>query len=38
MAVPLDYDGNGLQDFLVLNGRPWPISGPVQLIAFFPGS
>jgi hypothetical protein len=37
-AVPLDYDGNGLEDFLVLNGRPYPIRGPVQLIAFFPGS
>jgi hypothetical protein len=37
-AVPLDYDGNGLEDFLVMNGRPYPIRGPVQLIAFFPGS
>ena len=37
-AVPLDYDGNGLEDFLVFNGRPYPIRGPVQLIAFFPGS
>jgi hypothetical protein len=37
-AVPLDYDRNGLEDFLVLNGRPYPIRGPVQLIAFFPGS
>ena len=34
----LDYDGNGLTDFLVLNGsRPDKESspGPVQLIAFF---
>ncbi|CAN5171720.1 hypothetical protein BH20ACT24_BH20ACT24_01640 [soil metagenome] len=30
----LDYDGNGLTDFLVLNGQKSP--GPVQLIAFFP--
>jgi hypothetical protein len=35
-VVPIDYDRNGLTDFLVLNGRPWPYSGPVQLIAFFP--
>jgi hypothetical protein len=34
-AVPFDYDHNGLDDFLVLNGRPWPKEGPVQLIAFF---
>ena len=37
-VVPLDYDGNGLTDFLVLNGwRPDKGSrqGPVQLIAFF---
>jgi hypothetical protein len=33
-AVPLDFDANGLTDFLVLNGRPWPNRGPVQLIAF----
>jgi hypothetical protein len=37
-VVPLDYDGNGLTDFIVLNGsRPDKESrpGPVQLIAFF---
>jgi len=37
-VVPFDYDGNGLTDFLVLNGhRPDAESspGPVQLIAFF---
>jgi hypothetical protein len=32
---PLDYDGNGLTDFLVLNGEGSNM-GPVQLIAFFP--
>jgi hypothetical protein len=35
-VAPIDYDRNGLTDFVVLNGRPWPYSGPVQLIAFFP--
>jgi hypothetical protein len=35
-VVAIDYDRNGLMDFLVLNGRPWPYSGPTQLIAFFP--
>ena len=37
-VAPIDYDGNGLTDFLVLNGtgsHPSP-GGPVQLIAFFP--
>jgi FG-GAP-like repeat len=33
---PIDYDGNGLTDFLVLNGDG-ERSGPVQLIAFLPG-
>jgi len=33
---PIDYDGNGLTDFLVLNGNG--TAGPVQLIAFFPAS
>jgi hypothetical protein len=33
---PIDHDGNGLTDFLVLNGKGQP--GPVQLIAFFPAS
>jgi hypothetical protein len=33
---PIDYDKNGLTDFLVLNGDYRP--GPVQLIAFFPAS
>lgn len=32
---PIDYDGNGLTDFLVLNGKR-PSGGPLQLIAFFP--
>ncbi len=36
-VAPIDYDGNGLTDFLVLNGgKSKP--GPVQLIAFFPAS
>ena len=33
---PIDYDENGLTDFLVLNGHNEP--GPVQIIAFFPVS
>ena len=33
---PIDYDENGLTDFVVLNGHGK--SGPVQLIAFFPAS
>ncbi len=36
-AVPIDFDGNGLTDFLVLNGDALHgTAGPVQLIAFFP--
>jgi VCBS repeat protein len=31
---PIDYDRNGLTDFLALNGRE-RVRGPVQLIAFF---
>jgi hypothetical protein len=36
-VVPLDYDGNGLTDFLVLDGGGEQESGPgpVELIAFF---
>jgi FG-GAP-like repeat len=36
-VVPLDYDGNGLTDFLVLNGGgdAGGPTGPVELIAFF---
>jgi hypothetical protein len=41
-VAPIDYDGNGLTDFLVLNGEKqaehMPTPGPVQLIAFFPAS
>lgn len=33
-AYALDYDGNGLTDFLVFNGAN--SGGPIQLIAFFP--
>ncbi len=36
-VAPIDYDGNGLTDFLVLNGET-TTPGPVQLIAFFPAS
>jgi hypothetical protein len=32
-AVAIDYDGNGLEDFVVLNGNN--ARGPIQLIAFF---
>ena len=32
---PIDHDGNGLTDFLALNGEA-DVQGPVQLIAFFP--
>jgi hypothetical protein len=34
-VTPIDYDGNGLTDFLVENGNGGK-PGPVQLIAFFP--
>lgn len=34
-VLPIDYDRNGLTDFVVLNGCNAK-SGPVQLIAFFP--
>jgi hypothetical protein len=33
-VAPIDYDGNGLTDFLVLNGAGTG-PGPVELIAFF---
>jgi enediyne biosynthesis protein E4 len=36
-VAPIDYDGNGLTDFLVLNGNLTK-PGPVQLIAFFRAS
>ena len=32
-VVPIDHDGNGLTDFLALNGGA--AKGPVQLISFF---
>ena len=34
-VVPIDHDGNGLTDFLALNGNG-RAEGPVQLIAFYP--
>jgi hypothetical protein len=37
-VAPIDYDGNGLTDFLVLNGggeKESGPAGPVELIAFF---
>jgi hypothetical protein len=35
-VAPIDYDGNGLTDFLVLNGggEEGSLAGPVELIAF----
>jgi hypothetical protein len=33
-AVAIDHDGNGFDDFLVLNGNN--ARGPIQLIAFYP--
>lgn len=33
-VYPIDHDGNGLTDFLVLNGRSGD-QGPIQLIAFY---
>ena len=35
-VTTIDYDKNGLADFLVLNGKGSLNPGPVQLIAFFP--
>ena len=35
-VTAIDYDKNGLMDFLVLNGKGADNPGPVQLIAFFP--
>jgi hypothetical protein len=32
-AFAIDHDGNGLDDFLVLNGHN--LRGPTQLIAFY---
>ena len=32
-AVAIDHDGNGLEDFVVLNGAN--ARGPIQLIAFY---
>jgi hypothetical protein len=33
-AVAIDHDGNGFDDFVVLNGNN--ARGPIQLIAFYP--
>jgi hypothetical protein len=35
-ALAIDHDGNGLEDFVVLNGNN--ARGPIQLIAFYPQS
>jgi hypothetical protein len=36
-VTPIDYDGNGLMDFLVMNGSGTTSTvGYSQLIAFFP--
>lgn len=37
-AYPIDYDNNGLMDFLVTNGGCTHCQGPLQLIAFFPAT
>jgi VCBS repeat protein len=37
-VYPIDFDGSGLTDFLVLNGKNPAIPGPVQLIAFYPNT
>jgi hypothetical protein len=39
-VAPIDHDGNGLTDFLVLNGggEEGSLAGPVELIAFFGSS
>jgi hypothetical protein len=37
-VTPIDYDRNGLTDFIVTNGQNGTLPGPVQLIAFFPAS
>jgi hypothetical protein len=37
-VTPIDYDNNGLTDFIVTNGLNGSLPGPVQLIAFFPES
>ena len=34
-VVPIDHDGNGLTDFLALNGNG-TAEGPLQLNAFYP--
>ncbi|MFL5736645.1 MAG: FG-GAP repeat domain-containing protein [Actinomycetota bacterium] len=35
---PIDYDRNGLTDFIVTNGQNGTLPGPVQLLAFFPAN
>jgi hypothetical protein len=35
---PIDYDHNGLTDFIVTNGQNGSLPGPVQLVAFFPAN
>lgn len=36
LALPVDYVGNGLTDFLVLNGGLISRPGPSQLVCFYP--
>src|SRR5439155_1241940 len=38
VAYPIDYDRNGLTDFLVMNGHDEGNLGPIQLIAFSPAA
>jgi FG-GAP-like repeat/Fibronectin type III domain len=35
-VYPIDFEGNGLTDFLVLNGKGEHVPEPLQLLSFFP--
>ena len=34
-VTAIDHDGNGLSDFIVMNGR-FDARGPIRLVAFYP--